>query len=449
MVSGARGPRAIARASLAALGGVISGLGAGCTLITDSFLTNEFSGDPFPVGVDVESGAVVVGIREPGGPVRDAVLDVLSPITVIDPGPNIAPSVSYADLTLLGRDAGGSLGIPRAQFPDARLLSLHPCPQDGCAVGEPDAPRSFTGVVGSDVLAGDAIRLRLGDSQVFVLPDIGGDSQRRTFACDGVFGSPFRGGGTLVIAGTELPFGNRRIAVQSCLGFDPSRDLEQPNRGTDALLVMSTGIGVSLLSEAAYQRYRFGHVRSSMTPPPPPLPPLEELPMRTVLLPSGRITGRAATLGALALVANATTNAVSPCRQVYAHHLLLDRNCRLTGAEQDDCPCDNGDSFCPVPAILELASTMEVLVVSDTEPTLHDLRTELRPDQPEVDGVLGTNVLRTAEIDVDYPHDRLVTRCTGAPCVVRPALAEQNTSTRTQVRNCIGPAGQLPATNVQ
>ena len=67
---------------------------AGCTLIADSFLTNEFSGDPFPTTVDSSSGALLVGIQpsDESAP-RHAVLDLLSPFTLVDPLHNVDPSL--------------------------------------------------------------------------------------------------------------------------------------------------------------------------------------------------------------------------------------------------------------------------------------------------------------------------------------------------------------------
>jgi hypothetical protein len=110
-----------------------------------------------------------------------------------------------------------------------------------------------------------------------------------------------------------------------------------------------------------------------------------------------------------------------------------------------DCPCKNGDAFCNVPAILELTPPggIDVLVVDDTDPTLQALRTELRPDQPEVDGILGTNVLRGAEIDVDYPHDRLIARCPGGNCSARPGLALAQDVC--QINRCITGSATAPA----
>lgn len=442
---------------------------AGCTLITDSFLTNDFSGDPFPTQVDASGGALMVGMQPlDGSPPHQAVLDLLSPFTLLDPHEAGDPSLTTVDLMLLGKNVDGTLTLPRARFPQAQLISLHPCvqlpdctvatpgdpqPLPTCAVGTPSDLRPFDGVIGADALAGDAIRLRLADSEIFVLADIGGSDRGRTLSCEAVFNSPYRGGGTLVISGTELPFGNRRITLSACLGQDPDpgpkpTDLTRiTQHGADALFVVSTGIGISILGEAAYQRYRTAAPEANAPDP-------AQLPQDTVCLPSGPVTGRRATLDRMALVGPSISNGLSPCRHIYAHHMLsdgpvaqnTDPNTTCDVASGKNCPCKDGSSFCAVPAVVELTPPggIDVLVVDDTDPTLQALRTELRPDQPEVDGLLGANALRGTEIDVDYPHDRLIARCAppGPDCLIRPQLTQA--SDRCQINRCIyGPADNV------
>jgi hypothetical protein len=409
---------------------------AACELVTDSFKINDFSGDPYPIGVETTSGALVVGLREVGvQEQRTAVLDLLSPITLVDPGPSVPPSVTSAELLVLGRGPSGELDLPRARLP-ARVLALHPCsasadpgPDGTCHVGSATAPRPFDAIIGADSLAGDAVRLRLGSDEIRILADIAGTEQQRGDACDAVFPNPYRGGGTMVVAGTELPFAGRRITMQTCLSPSPSTTIPQARRGIDALMLVSTAIGPSLLGEATYQRLRA--IRR--------LPALESLPEATVFLPSGPITGRRATVDRMALVARASSASRAPCRHVYGHHLLLQRDCLLG----EDCPCDGGARFCPVPAMVELAPQggLEVLVIRDDDPTLQALRTELRPDQPEVDGILGTSALLGVELDVDYPHARVLARCTTTDCTTRPALAQSGA--RPQVAACIA-AGPIP-----
>lgn len=408
----------------------------GCSLITDSFVTNEFSGDPYPIQVETSSGAVVVGVRQGGAADRAAVLDVLSPVSIVDPGPDGQPKVTSADLTLLGLDAGGALALPRARFAEAQLISLHPCKDATCAVGTALAPRPYEAIIGASALAGDAVRFRLSDDQVYVLADVAGDDVARGKACDAVFPAPYRGGGILVISGTELPFGGRRIALQTCLGSaeDPLDPAIVPvQRGADALLVMSTGIGVTVLGESAYKRYLLAH---------PTALPIDSLPLETVLLPSGPTEGHHAVIERIALAGSSGSNPRAPCRQVYAHHFMLSGDC-TTG---DDCPCETaGDTFCGVPAVVELhpPAGIDVLVVADDNATLQALRTELRPDQAEVDGILGTGAIGTVEVDVDYPHNRVLARCANDGCTQRPAITSRGD--RSAVLACVGtpPAGPI------
>lgn len=397
---------------------------AGCSLVTDSFVTNDFSGDPYPIEVRTENGAILVGLRAEGID-RIAILDVLSPVTLIDPGLGESPSVSSATLTLLGERSAtpGVLDLPRAQLPDKRVVSLHPCADETCFVGPGGLLEPYGAIVGADALAGDALRLKLSEDQVFLLADVAGEDRARTFACDAVFPSPYRGGGTLVIAGAEIGFSGRRVTLQACLGNDPDPDLPQGLRGADALLVLSTGIGISILGESAYERYRLQRADAL---------PIDQLPSEIVFIASGPIEGRRATIDRMALVAASSGSPRAPCRQSYAHHLLLDANCR-----GGDCPCTGGDTFCPVPASVELtpAGGIPILVVPDANPTLQALRTELRPDQPEVDGILGIDALEATEVDIDYPHNRVLARCRNPSCVARPALSAEED--RTFVRNCI------------
>ncbi len=398
----------------------------GCSLLTDSFDTNDFSGDPYPIQVDTTTGAVLIGVREGGADDRIGILDVLSPVTLVDPGLDATPIIDSKSLTLLGLRSTGTLDLPRAKLVDARIVRLHPCDDIACNIGTAGLERRYEAVIGADALAGDALRLRIGDSRVSILADVAGGEIERGEQCDAVYTSPYRGGGTLVVAGTELGFSGRRITMPTCLGANPDPALPQSQRGSDALMLISTAIGPSLLGESAYARYRIVN---------PTMPELAALPSGTVFLASGPIDGKLATIPSIALVARGSTP-LAPCRSVYAHHLLLERDC----VDGDDCPCEQGDGngrFCPLPAFVELepAMGMPMLVIPDDNATLQALRAELRPNQAEVDGILGTSALGALEMDVDYPHDRVLARCTTDDCKMRVALPD--TDDRVRVQRCL------------
>jgi hypothetical protein len=399
------------------------------SLVTNAFGTDNFSGDPYPIIASTNTGALLLGFSENGsdGPTGLAMLDILAPISILDTELN-ATARRTIKATLFGQRRTGELNVPRAQF-SALMTEFHPCPND-CQVGTSAAPAAISAIIGADTLSGDAIRLRFADSTLFVLPSIApDDNAEASKLCNAVFPGPFRGGGTVVIGNTEVPFSGRRFAINACAGPDVKATTAAA-RGTDLLLIASTGVGPSLLGESAYQRYINGH---------PGTASLSSLATASVWLPSGLITGRVATLQSLTLAANSSAGR-GACREAYAHHLLFDQPTFCT--PEDDCPCDIADpTSCGVPAMIELQPTqgLTFLIVPDQEPTLQGLRTELRPDQAEVDGILGTQAMASAEIDIDFPNNRVLARCVDQSCRIRPTLEAATNQARDAISACIVP----------
>ena len=399
------------------------------------------SGDPFPIYASRAAGGFILAFDstlDPGGAsARPAVIDVLSPVTVIDlEGPPPRRDGVGIDLLAPPRPGATSL-VARARF-DTSALLLHPCATAGaCLIGDPAAPTAIGAVIGADTLRGDAIRFEPDSSRMFVLDGISGSNEARDQVCDAVLPAPFDGGGTLVVGDTELEFAGLRISVDVCL-LDPptTRDRPLEVRGTDAAMLLSTGIGVSILGEARYEQWR---VQNGGTP----LASLEET---TVLLPGGPLTGRRGFIPAIDIGGGGSASR-GACRDAYANRLLTRRNC----VPGDDCPCTD-QPLCAVPSVLELVppAAIEVVIVPDTTPLLQALRAELRPARPEVDGILGMNALAGTVLDVDYPHDRVLLRCVPPPptciptptiasaCVVRPKLSDA--ASRPFIERCVAAA---------
>lgn len=442
----------------------------GCDLLTDPFSTNDFSGDPFPIAVDTSSGAVSVFARGEGVAEGAALLDILAPISIVDPSsPTAAPRIEARSLALLAPPDR----IQRARL-SGQLIEMHPCDpgvtdpaqiQDNCPVGGEGREQEISITVGADLLAGDALRLELQQSRLFLLPDIAGNDSDRSDACDAVFPQPFRGGGTLLIGGTEVPYLGRRIVMTACANpvevaplnpMLPAPDAPLTSllptwarswapravpsqRGIDLLLVASTAVSETLLSESAYRRYLL-----SVMPADQIDAFLAAQPAGYVTLLSGRVDGRRATLPSLALVGKSTERGA--CGDVYAHrYLTRDDNLNPPAMEEldeedkdgvisacqpgtVDCPCDRLP--CGAPAIVELAGNggaqLNVLVIPDANPLLVGLRTELHPDEAEVDGVIGNELIGRLSFDVDYPNNRVLARCAapidGGSCLARPEL---------------------------
>jgi hypothetical protein len=455
----------------------VAGLGlvAGCDLLTDPFATNDFSGDPFAIPVDTSSGAVTLFARGEGVDEGPALVDVMAPVSILDPrSPSAQPRIETRSIALLS-----SLDRTQRARLTGSLIELHPCDagvddpaqrQDNCPVGGEGREQEISLTIGADLLAGDALRLELQQSRLFLFPDIAGTNSDRSDACDAVFPEPFRGGGTLLIGGTEVPYLGRRLVLPACAAPVEVAPLDPPlpppdallprwagwaaaakaapapspravptQRGVDLLLVASTSIPETLLSEAAYRRYLL-----SVMPADQVDAFLAGLPAGHVTLLSGEVSGRRATLPSLALVGKSTERGA--CGDVYAHrYLTRDDNLNppamqpLEEEDKDgvistcqpgeiDCPCDRLP--CGAPSIVELAGTgaaqLNILVIADDTPILVGLRTELRPDEAEVDGVIGNEIFARLSFDIDYPNNRVLARCAGsipdASCLARPEL---------------------------
>jgi len=248
-------------------------------------------------------------------------------------------------------------------------------------------------------------------------PDIAGSDANRGDACDAVFKSPFGGGGTLILGGSEETFTGNRLALGACLDYDTSAT-EQLQRGSDALFVVATGAPVSLLSESAYERYR------TLVDAPEVAPALADLPATTVYLPSGPIAARMGTITRIALVGQGSDKR-GPCQELYANHVMAVNGCRVpVQLTEDQCVCYKA-TFCSTAAAVEIDRSFSVAVIDDLEPLLQALRDELRPAFPEVDGVLAPSAMSPLSFDVDYPNSRALARCEESTgCVARPAVRD-------------------------
>lgn len=397
---------------------------------------------PYPIPVDMDAGPVIVNMRTGDDqPIFPATVDTLAPLTIIDsatPGePAQEPRRRTRDLTLMATGAGVESNA-RARFTGVSTLDLHACGApgdttvaDSCKVGVDSATQDIQGMLGADVLSRNAVSFRFRDSLMSFFPDIAGSSEDHGELCEAVFPEPFYGGGTMVIGGTEISFTGRRLSLGTCF-FDRAAEQAQGRicphtgnaQGIDGLFVVSTGLGISLLTETAYARYQLIH---------PDAGALDTLPEITVYLPSGPITGRRADdLVDFAIVGEASANR-GPCGERYANDFLT--RCGSCEGRPDECPC--GDrQFCQAGSVVELSGPFSVAVVDDSEPIIQALRAELRPDLPELSGIIGVDLMEPLVLDVDYPNNRVVAACVDpATCLVRPAVL--NTASLDNTRACL------------
>ncbi|HTM19247.1 MAG TPA: hypothetical protein VL172_02030 [Kofleriaceae bacterium] len=420
----------IALAALAALAGGCDGCCGGSSY------------DPFPIAVDLSSGPVMLAAADGSdGASMPALVDTMSPVTVVDDGADDAAQFRCVDCRLLA-----STGLqPRAQF-GLDVLASHPCASAGaCQVGVDAAVRDVRVIVGADLLSKVAVRFDFPAAQLRLFPDIAGDDSARALACDAVFPDTLAGGGTLELGDQEVDFGAHKVAIGACLAYDAESPAPAV-RGLDALFVIGTGLPISLLSVSAWERYRAVIGDDAVAPP------LASLPATTVTMASGPIAAHLGSIDRMALMGEGVGEADKrgPCTELYAHHIMAAAVC-VEGADDacsqcgdnvpanGPCPCPDKGAFCPVSAGIELDRSFPVAIIDDLDldGPLQALREELRPDLPDVDGVLAPGALAPLQMDVDYPDGRVVARC-GDPsgCLTRPQIG--NKSSVAALQECPG-----------
>ena len=86
--------------------------------------------------------------------------------------------------------------------------------------------------------------------------------------------------------------------------------------------------------------------------------------------------------------------------------------------------CDDNSADTPTPAVIELAATIPVYVLSDISPLFLGINADVRPSDATVEGVIGTEVLQRLVTTVDYPGNRFVARCASNDnCKAYPRLS--------------------------
>ncbi len=375
--------------------------------------------DPFPIRFDDGRGVVVIG-ADVGDGVVPAVLDTLAPVTVIDPlaaGRTVGdPRRRRVEVTLFGLDQNGMPSVPRARFPDTSAIETHPCGGDTlCRIGAGPSAVEFGALLGTDILGRASMRLDFPARELRFFPEMAGTEADLTSDCQAVFSSAFAGGGTILVGGTEVPYSGRRAVIGACLDREDASD--EVDRGIDALMAISTGTGMSLLAASAYDRY------AAYTG----APPRDDLIAGQLYLASGPTDvvfteiGRAALVGSL----SDESGERGPCRELYLNRLMSVDACNQGGVAP--CPCPDNDRFCRTAAAVDLTGPIAVAVVPDDHPLLQSLRDELRPERPELDGVLGASALSRLRVDLDYPNGRMVARCrVPIGCKTLPAVRSES-----------------------
>jgi hypothetical protein len=171
--------------------------------------------------------------------------------------------------------------------------------------------------------------------------------------------------------------------------------------GVDLALVLDTGIGPLVLGQAAWTR-----VAAKLAT----APAMMSGPLRIATWPDP-IAASWSTLPRFALVDLEAGGATDPgpCVELGRARRVEQVSFQtVMGLAPDACtqPCDNDprepDKSQNSAAYLELTDQIPVAVIADEEPYLQGLRFDVRPEGPEVDGIVGAGALGRSRVEIDY-----------------------------------------------
>lgn len=372
---------------------------------------------PIPLILDQDILFADVSFRDQP-PVRVA-LDTASPITTVAPETAGSSAVSGRTRGDLRVYRGGDTSVTRFIF---RNVEIYELPVEPVGL---DQSIAIDGLLGVDLLSRFAVHLRwhpttvtdAGSSAALgslaLSPDIPDDTQSLAEECnlgdlleDGGFArqrclavlrTPRLGGSISAIAGEERALPPTRIALPLCLmpaSFDAvaagsAQQAPTETVGVSALGVVSTGLGISVISRSLFDRLKLAH------------PELTEEASSPLLLPSGPQPVSLTSIPRSAVVSSETRD-LGPCGE-------LARRRRLLVTPVDALPATDRNQRGAAFAFVELPVTFAI--VDDEAPLIQGLRQELRPVAPDVDVVLGGDWLRNFDIDLDYPAGRTLLQC--------------------------------------
>jgi hypothetical protein len=382
--------------------------------------------DPFPIFVDLDAGVLRVKGSAPEilpDATFDMVIDTSAALTLIDPHSTEpqSPTRRRVALTVHGISSS-STSVPRARF--SPLAALVTSTADGHSI------------LGGDALSQVALRIQPSRSRIHFFLGIAGDARTHEDNCEAVFATGLQGGGVYSLGAGVVPFKASRIVLGACLEPASPDEPGDPG-GHDALLVVSTGVGPTVLSRTAFVAAG-GVVTADQ---------------RSLYLPGATApeTLDMGVLSRLALTAQQSTER-GPCTELAISRTAERGSCTASIA---DCGCNpvSQQLTCSAGATVELGGPIQVAILEDTHPILQALRDELRPNVASVSGFLGMSELaRLESVDLDYPNGRVLMKCgASATCKARPrvdfddgrqcALYENGCLGSTLPKGCVCPTG--------
>jgi hypothetical protein len=450
----------LAGVGLAAVGGA-GGCSQDCCT-TDSFpiALNRapLGAPPLPTasvadaGPSPDGGALVAVAGLPGaapGQTFNMVVDTGSPFTILAGPSGASYQTNPASWNLYGTGVDPSTQPPQAPLRatfvgwDVIGLPLYP-------VGDPTFPLP-QGVLGADLLRGYSMEFRFGAlcpdggpalcSSMTFWGHLGEDASLLEDAGYAVVNFTAFGGGEITADGDPDFLGLRgpldvpptRVVLRACAvpdAFSPATGsprlslatctngqaaLTQAS-GVDLSLMIDTGVGPLVLTASAWARVVAAAAQAQPTPItlplPPPAPPIPAPPPLYVATWSTPIDVLLwATIPRFVLInlEAGPDNDPGPCvelgrsrrTEIVSYGTVTRPDLGLCGAPCDVDPDNTGEAANSA-AYLELSGQIPVAVIADEDDFLQGLRSDVLPEGPELDGLIGANALGRSRLELDY-----------------------------------------------
>jgi hypothetical protein len=440
--------RALAtRAALCGLAVAASaGCGDGATATFDSYpiaLTRAPMGGGLP-----GDGALVACAADPDSPgmTYPMLVDTGCPITVRAGDVPGTLSTFTGGFDLYGAEVCPTPPPPapspplRASFRGLGLIRLPLQPAgDGTVVPG--------GILGGNVLRGYSVAMRFGAActvagaparcaSMTFWSHLGADEGFLEDAGYAVYRFSLYGGGEVTAQGSPdfvgitgpLVLPPTRVVLRTCAAaaaFAPTDDIPCCHAGDEVklatgvnlALLLATGVGPVVLTDTAFARLDAETTRQiclaangPAAPPPLPAPGPPSPSLRVATWPTP-IVARWSTIPRLAFVDLEAGVAADPgacvelgrARRTEQVSYLTVTN-PAAGACRQPCDADarQPDLAQSSSAYLELGGQLPVAIVADNEPFLQALRLDVRPEGPELDGLVGAGTLGRSRVEIDY-----------------------------------------------
>jgi hypothetical protein len=410
------------------------------------------------------SGELLASLSIDGEGEGLAVVDTGFPVTVMDvPNPETPPRIRRRTLRVRAAGPAGVMAT-RAVLRDVLVLETRLG-----AIGPEDAPVRPKLILGAGITSGFALELAFATPAMTLWARQPAADAFLSAAGYAVLRADRVGGGELEAREPPDRFGTRpphqyarsRIVVRACgapTAFDP--ELPLPDRccrsderrlstGADLALLLASGVGPTVLGRSAFQRVVAATGMS--------FAPISDRPLRLAST-SRSIPAVWHRLPRLALIDQEATagDDPGPCAELARSRRLEQvaiRQARTPALAPCALPCDRDprepDRARNSAAYVELADGIEVAVIDDAEPFLQGLRADVRPEGPEIDGILGAAALAPTRLELDFGNTpvRSIWSCDpdAAPGRCRAVARCPRLRARGQERRCYGlPAHGLP-----